>query len=153
MKDPNRLTDITLVIYPSNYVINNSPKIVLLGKGSEWKDEVVQETNNYWTETPVLFYYVDDTAYDSDVLSWLYLNIKNCNFIIGKLSDDIEDMSLIAPYARDSNTFLINSLNINLQNWFGVLNPNNTSTILSIILKIKEKWIKNSKCDTFMGRG
>lgn len=147
MKEANQLTDLTLVIYPSNHVLVPSPKIMLLGKGKEWKDDIVTETNNYWTETPVLFYFVEEEKYDSDILSWLYLNITNSDFIIGKLSSDVDDISLITPFLKDKNTFLLyNNLDLDLQNWFEVLNPNkDLSTNLSIVLKIKEMWVKNSK--------
>lgn len=154
MEEPKQLTDITLVIYPSNHVLKASPKIVLLGKGKEWKDEIVKHTNNYWTETPVMFFYIDDDDYDSDILSWLFLNIKNCNFIIGKLSSDVEDVSLIAPHIKENSTFLVyDNLNSDLQDWFKTINPNrDILTMLSIILKIKEKWHKNGKYNDMEGR-
>ena len=140
MEEPNKLTDITLVIYPSNHVLKNSPKIVLLGKGKEWKDEIVKQTNNYWTETPVLFFYTDEDEYDSDILSWLFLNIQNCDFIIGRLSSDISDVSIISPYVKEDTTFLVyNNINIDLRDWFETINPNKDAlTLLSIILKIKD---------------
>ena len=142
MEEPNRLTDITLVIYPSNHVLKNSPKIALLGKGSHWKDEIVKHANNFWTETPVMFFYTDKESYDSDILSWLFLNIKNCDFIIGQLTEDIEDVSLIAPFASNEKTFLMyKNVKTDFRDWFETVNPNKEiTTELPIVLKIKENW-------------
>lgn len=153
MEKPNKLTDITAVIYPSNHVLKNSPKIALLGKGSHWKDELISQANNYWTESPVTFFYSDQDEYDSDVLSWLLLNVNNCHFVVGRITEDIDDIALIAPYVTKTNTFLMyRNVKDDLKDWFETLNPNRESTTdLAIILKIKDIWIKNVKYNNVFG--
>lgn len=147
MEEPKKLTDITLVIYPSNHVLTHSPKVILLGKGKEWKDEIVKEANNYWTDSPLTFLFLDDENYDSDRLSWLFLNIKNSDFIVGKISSDIEDVSLIAPFVKETTTFLLfDSILNDTRNWFETLNPNkNIYSSISIVLRLKDFWLKSIK--------
>ena len=142
MQDPVRLTDITLVIYPSNHVLVSAPKIVLIGSGQQWKDEVIKEANNYWTDSSVLFYYLDEESIDSDKLSWLYLNIKEADFIIGRLTPNIDDISIISPFISLKKTFcMFDTLSQDLTNWFVTLNPNKDhNNPLSIILEIKHIW-------------
>lgn len=144
MQDANKLTDITLVIYPSNHILIPAPKIVLVGSGTEWKEEVVKEANNYWTTSPVLFYYLDDEPVDTDRLSWLYLNIKESDFVVGMLSDDIFDISIISPFIFQNKTFcMFGDLPNDLVDWYMTLNPNSElNTPLSIILEIKNIWSK-----------
>lgn len=144
MRDPVALTDITLVTYPSNHVLCAAPKIMLLGKGLDWKDEIVKQTNNFWADAPVMFFYMDDDEYNSDNLSWLFLNIKNSDFIIGRLSDDTSDTALITPFITMHTTFLLYDIEKPFQDWFMALNPNKDIIgETSIILKIKDKWALN----------
>ncbi len=146
MENPTRLTDIVLITYPSNHVLKQSIKIVLLGKGREWKDELINQANEFWTESPLMFFYIDSDQYCSDSLSWLYLHIKNANFIIGNISNDIEDALLVAPFIINETTFVTydNNVDEDFRNWLESLNPNtlHSSSMPAIILKIKEQSCK-----------
>ncbi|NJO61089.1 MAG: hypothetical protein HC836_23345 [Richelia sp. RM2_1_2] len=121
----------------------SAPKIVLLGSGLKWKDEIIKITNNTWTETPVAFYYVDTENYDDDILSWLYLNMKNSDFIIGRLATT-DDISLITPFIELEITFIINEIDSIFATWYNYLNPNShLSSLPSIVSKIKSVWTES----------
>jgi hypothetical protein len=141
MEEANIITSITLVTYPSNHCLVNGPKIALIGAGREWKEELFNEVNNFWPNMPITFFYIDSDQYDLDNLSWLYLNLKNVDYIIGQINNNIDDISILAPFCQQPSTFLMfaDIVALNMRSWFVELNPNKDyNSTITIILKIKE---------------
>jgi hypothetical protein len=141
MEEANLVTSITLVTYPSNHCLISGPKIALIGSGSKWKEDIIEVTNNFWSDSPITFFYVDTDEYDLDSLSWLYLNLKNADFLIGKVGTNLTDIAILAPFCREASTFMLfdNDIPLEIRAWFNELNSNSELyNALLVILKIKE---------------
>jgi len=144
MQDANLIGDVIAVQYPSNHSLVDNPKILFVGKGLKWKEDLQQRFMEYWTDTPLTFFYVAEDEYTEDNISWIYNNMLHCDFIIGNISDDPIDIALLGPNITKDTTYLMfNEKPANIiQMFYTTLSANHVfKEKNTIILSIKDKWL------------